>query len=219
MPASQAAQCASLPCHASFTAPSDPLCCVATCFLFFVHKADILPPPTRSFSLFVTGPTHKLFFPGKCCAVRSYDHLLTDTKKWRNLTTLPRSILVRTLFSSNSSIETSPSELIPRSISFTTWTHLPFTRVIPVDSSQRKWVDDRDPPLRPFHPAPSSGEAFFKDSPVSSVVHPEEALLFHDVPNIQTHFVGPSLLRSRAHREEFPWSAILFASRSTSTGC
>ncbi|KAJ1387877.1 hypothetical protein SESBI_39575 [Sesbania bispinosa] len=31
--------------------------------------------------------------------------------------------------------------------------------------------------------------------------------------------MGPSLLRSRARREEFPWSAILFASRSTSTGC
>ncbi|KAJ1426536.1 Aminotransferase-like, plant mobile domain [Sesbania bispinosa] len=54
--------------------------------------------------------------------------------------------------SSDSDVETSPSELIPRSISFATWTHLPFARVVPVDSSHRRWVDDRDPPLRPFLP-------------------------------------------------------------------
>ncbi|KAJ1396918.1 Aminotransferase-like, plant mobile domain [Sesbania bispinosa] len=120
---------------------------------------------------------------------------------------------------SESDNEIPSPELIPRSISFDTWAYLPSARVTPTDSSHRKWADDREPPLRPFLPAPPSGDVFFKDSLISSVVHPEEALLFFDIPNIQTHSVGPSLLRSRVRREEFPWSAIVYASRSTATGC
>ncbi|KAJ1423466.1 Aminotransferase-like, plant mobile domain [Sesbania bispinosa] len=120
---------------------------------------------------------------------------------------------------SESDNEIPSPELIPRSISFATWAYLPSARVTPTDSSHRKWADDREPLLRPFLPAPPSGDVFFKDSLISSVVHPEEALLFFDIPNIQTHSVGPSLLRSRVRREEFPWSAIVYASRSTATGC
>ncbi|KAJ1396103.1 Aminotransferase-like, plant mobile domain [Sesbania bispinosa] len=88
-------------------------------------------------------------------------------------------------------MEDSSSELIPRSVSFTTWSRLPPARVVPVDS----------------------------DSLVSQVVRREEALLFHDVPNMPTHLVGPSLLRSHVRRQEFPWSPIIFSTRYTFTGC
>ncbi|KAJ1419767.1 Aminotransferase-like, plant mobile domain [Sesbania bispinosa] len=121
--------------------------------------------------------------------------------------------------SSDTETEDSSSELIPCPVSFTTWSRLPPARVVPTDSSTRKWVTDRNPPLRPFRPAPASGDDFFKDSLVSKVVRREEALLFHNVPNTPTHLVGPSLLCSRVRRQEFPWSPILFSTRSTFTGC
>ncbi|KAJ1410976.1 Aminotransferase-like, plant mobile domain [Sesbania bispinosa] len=115
---------------------------------------------------------------------------------------------------SASETEEPSSDLIPRSVSFTTWVHLPPARVVPVDSSARKWVTDRDPPLRPFYPAPPSGDDFFRDSLVSKVVHREEALLFNSFPDNPSHLLGPSLIRSRVRRQEFPWSAILFSTRS-----
>ncbi|KAJ1378776.1 Aminotransferase-like, plant mobile domain [Sesbania bispinosa] len=99
--------------------------------------------------------------------------------------------------SSDTETEDSSSELIRRPVSFTTWSRLPPARVVPTDSSARRWVTDRNPSLRPFRPAPASGDDFFKDSLVSKVVRREEALLFHNVPNTRTHLVGPSLLRSR----------------------
>ncbi|KAJ1397785.1 Aminotransferase-like, plant mobile domain [Sesbania bispinosa] len=123
--------------------------------------------------------------------------------------------------SSSSAFETEDpsSDLIPRSVSFSTWVHLPPARVVPINSSVRKWVTGRDPPLRPFYPAPPSGDDFFKDSLVSKVVRREEALLFYDLPDNPSHMLGPSLLRSRVRRQEFPWSTILFSTRSTFTGC
>ncbi|KAJ1395125.1 hypothetical protein SESBI_33652 [Sesbania bispinosa] len=121
--------------------------------------------------------------------------------------------------SSDTETEDSSSELIPRPVSFTTWSRLPPARVVPTDSSARRWVTDRNPSLCPFRSAPASGDNFFKDSLVSKVVRREEALLFHNVPNTPTHLVGPSFLRSRVRRKEFPWSPILFSTRSTFTGC
>ncbi|KAJ1433738.1 hypothetical protein SESBI_05881 [Sesbania bispinosa] len=90
--------------------------------------------------------------------------------------------------SSNTETEDSSSVLIPRSVSFTTWTRLPPARVVPVDSSAQKWVTDREPPLRPFRHAPNSGDDFFRDSLISRVIHRKEALLFHSVPDTPTHF-------------------------------
>ncbi|KAJ1400917.1 Aminotransferase-like, plant mobile domain [Sesbania bispinosa] len=121
--------------------------------------------------------------------------------------------------SSDTESENSSSELVPRSVSFTTWARLPPARAIPVDSAHRKWVTDRNPPLRPFQRAPLSGDDFFKDSLTSQVVRCDEALLFYTVPDTPTHLVTPSLLRSRLRSQEFPWSAILFSTRSTFTGC
>ncbi|KAJ1410173.1 Aminotransferase-like, plant mobile domain [Sesbania bispinosa] len=121
--------------------------------------------------------------------------------------------------SSDTESENSSSELVPRSVSFTTWDRLPPTRAIPVDSAHRKWVTDCNPPLRPFQRAPLSGDDFFKDSLTSQVVRCEEALLFYTVPDTPTHLVAPSLLHSRLRSQEFPWSAILFSTRSTFTGC
>ncbi|KAJ1387268.1 hypothetical protein SESBI_40090 [Sesbania bispinosa] len=100
--------------------------------------------------------------------------------------------------STDADTEDSSSELIPKAISFTAWTHLAPARENPVDAS---------------------GEDFFRDSLVTPVIHQQDVILFHDVPNIPTHFVAPSLLRSHLKSREFSWSTIHFMTRATSTGC
>ncbi|KAJ1376580.1 hypothetical protein SESBI_49780 [Sesbania bispinosa] len=67
--------------------------------------------------------------------------------------------------------------------------------------------------------SPSSGNDFFKDSLITPSVFREEALLFHDIPGTLTHTVGPSLLRSRLIRGEFPWMPCTYVARASITGC
>ncbi|KAJ1396277.1 Aminotransferase-like, plant mobile domain [Sesbania bispinosa] len=116
-------------------------------------------------------------------------------------------------------VEDSSPDLIPRSVSFALWTRLPPARASPVGAAARKWMTERQPVTRPFLPGPPSGEEFFRDSLTSLIVCREEALIFYNVPSSPTHLVGPSLLRSRVAREEFPWATITFVARSTLTGC
>ncbi|KAJ1397246.1 hypothetical protein SESBI_31981 [Sesbania bispinosa] len=90
----------------------------------------------------------------------------------------------------SSSSSDSSSELIPRSISYFTWTQLSFPRANPFDATSKKWITDRRPSIRPFCRPPSLGDDFFKDSLITPRLHREEALLFHDVHNTPTHMVG-----------------------------
>ncbi|KAJ1404095.1 Aminotransferase-like, plant mobile domain [Sesbania bispinosa] len=110
------------------------------------------------------------------------------------------------------------SEMIPRAISFASWTQLPPAREIPIDSSTRKWMTERPPPVRHFQSAPSSREKLFRDILGMISVRVEEALVFYEVPDSPSHRVGHSLLRSRFLSEDFPWSTIHFMTRATSTG-
>ncbi|KAJ1426964.1 Aminotransferase-like, plant mobile domain [Sesbania bispinosa] len=106
--------------------------------------------------------------------------------------------------STDTDMEDSSSELIPKAIFLIAWTRLPPTRANPIDASGRKWMTERHPSVRPFPPAPPSGDDFFRDSLVTLVIHQEDALLFHDVPNTPTHLVGPSFLHSCLISGEFP---------------
>ncbi|KAJ1393177.1 hypothetical protein SESBI_35226 [Sesbania bispinosa] len=131
-------------------------------------------------------------------------------------TRLPHVDLVR---EDSSSFADSSTNLIPRSISSVTWTQLPPLRADPLDVTSRKWMTDRSPAIRPFCTPPSSGNDFFRDSLVALSVRREEALLFHEVSNTPTHTVGPSLLRSRLIRGEFPWVPCTFVARASITSC
>ncbi|KAJ1438450.1 Aminotransferase-like, plant mobile domain [Sesbania bispinosa] len=117
----------------------------------------------------------------------------------------------------SSSSSESSSELIPRSISFLSWTHLPHPRANLLDAAARKWMTDVQPAIRPFVLPPPSGDDFFKDTLVTPHVRREDALLFHDVPNAPNYSVGPSLLRSRLICGEFPWTSCAFVARATCT--
>ncbi|KAJ1386449.1 Aminotransferase-like, plant mobile domain [Sesbania bispinosa] len=84
---------------------------------------------------------------------------------------------------SSSSVDSS-TDLIPRSISYVTWTQLPSPRADPLDATSRKWMTDLQPAVKPFCIPPSVGNDFFRDSLVAPMKLSPQLSVFKRVEDL-----------------------------------